>query len=254
MTTTDNEPSIAVHTPRRRHSAIALDGARDITPMVVGVVPFALAIGAAIGTSTLTSAEGLASGPAILAGSAQLATIQMIDAGAAPIVIILSAVVINARLLLYSASLAPWFAGQRLSTRLLLALPVIDQMYFTCGPRFERRDLDERGRIAYYVGAATWLIGAWVSAQAAAVVLGAQAPAALGLDIAAPLAMVGLLARSTSGRPARAAAVAGFTIAVVAVGLPLHSAVLVASICGIAAGWTVQPGGSRHSGTAEVAS
>ena len=146
------------------------DGARDITPMVIGVIPFALAVGAAIGTSDLSTAEGLASGPIILAGSAQLATVQMLDAGAAPAIIVLSALVINARLLLYGASLAPWFADRPLRTRLLLAVPVIDQMHFTCSPRFERGDLDEPGRVAYYTGAALWLCGAWIGVQAAAIV------------------------------------------------------------------------------------
>ncbi|MGI9645929.1 MAG: AzlC family ABC transporter permease [Ilumatobacteraceae bacterium] len=218
-----------------------IEGARDITPMVIGVIPFALAIGAAIGASTLTRAEGLASGPIMLAGSAQLATVRMIDAGVAPLIIVLSAIVINARLLLYGASLAPWFAGRSLWARLLLAIPVIDQMHFTCDPRFERGDLDEPGRVAYYAGAAMWLVGAWVGAQAAAIVAGAGMPESLGLEIAAPLAMVGLLAKSTTGRPSIVAAAVGFTVAVVAVGMPLHSSVLAASIGGIAAGWLTWP-------------
>ena len=230
-------PAEAADPSSPTRTRVAVEGARDITPMVIGVVPFALAIGAAIGASTLPELAGLASGPVIIAGSAQLAMVQMTDAGAAPAVVVLSALVINARLLLYGAALAPWFAGRRLRTRLLLAIPVIDQMYFTCAPRFERRDLDERGRVAYYVGAATWLVGAWVAAQAAAIVLGARAPEWIGLEIAAPLAMAGLLARSIGDRPSVVAAVIGFAVAVVAVGVPLHSSILVAAIAGIAAGW-----------------
>ena len=49
----------------------------------------------------------------ILAGAAQLATVQMLDAGTAPLVVIVSALVINARILLYSAALAPWFRSSR---------------------------------------------------------------------------------------------------------------------------------------------
>ena len=59
--------------------AVAAEGARDITPMVVGVVPFALAIGASIGASTLTTAQGVASAPTILAGAAQLTTVEMLE-------------------------------------------------------------------------------------------------------------------------------------------------------------------------------
>jgi predicted branched-subunit amino acid permease len=216
------------------HRQIALEGVRDITPMVVGVVPFALAIGAAIGASSISTSQGLVSGPAILAGAAQLTTVQMLDAGAAPLVVVLSALMINARILLYSTSLAPWFRDESLGRRLLLALPVIDQMHFTCVPRFERGDLDANGRRAYYVGAAVWLVGAWSVTQALAIVAGARLPEELGLRVAAPLALAGLLAKSTVGSRATIAAATAAVLAVVAAGLPFHSAVLVAALGGIA--------------------
>lgn len=219
---------------RSTFGSIALEGARDITPMVLGVIPFGLAIGAAIGTTSMSAAQGLASGPTILAGAAQLTTVQMLDSGAVPLVVVLSALMINARLLLYSASIAPWFRNEPLRRRLLLAVPVIDQMHFTCVPRFERGDLDADGRRAYYVGAAVWLVGAWVASQLLAIVAGAQLPESWGLRIAAPLALAGLLAKSIAGRPSQVAAATSAAVVVAGAGLPFHSAVLVAAIVGIA--------------------
>lgn len=221
---------------RRSVLGTALEGARDMTPMVLGVLPFALAIGTAIGATVLSRGEGLFSGAAILAGSAQLAAVQMIDAGAAPGVVIVSAILINARILLYGAALARWFSGQPLWRRLLLPVLVIDQMHFLCSARFERGDLDETGRVAYFVGAGVWLMSAWVAAQAAAIFLGAGAPEGLGLEIAAPLVLVGLLVSSTRTRPAGAAALAALVLVVAGAGLPLHGAVLVATIGGMAVG------------------
>lgn len=216
--------------------SLLLEGARDMTPMVIGVLPFAVAIGAAIGTSNLARTDGLLSGPAILAGSAQLTSVEMLDAGTAPLVVIFSALMINARLLIYSASLAPWFVGHSCRRRLALAITVVDQLHFTCVPRFERGDLDLRGRTAYYIGAAVWLAGAFVTAQAFTIAIGANAPDALGLEVAAPLALVGLLAKSTVDRPAIIAGVAGFVVAVAAVGLPMHTSMIIATVAGIAAG------------------
>jgi predicted branched-subunit amino acid permease len=228
--------------------SLLFEGARDMTPMVVGVVPFAIAIGAAVGASGLSRTEGLLSGPVILAGSAQLATVEMLDVGTAPFVIIFSAIMINARLLIYSASLAPSFAGHSLGSRLALAMPVVDQLHFVCVPRFDRGDLDLRGRTSYYIGAAVWLAGAFVTAQAVMVVIGANAPEALGLEVAAPLALVGLLAKSTTGRPSIVAAAAGFFVAVVAVGLPMHTSMLVATLVGIVAGVaSMERGGEERS-------
>lgn len=225
---------------------VALQGARDMTPMVIGIVPFALAIGAAISASSMSSAQGLVSAPAILAGSAQLAMVQMLDAGTAPLVVVASALAINARILLYAAALAPWFAGQSLGRRLVLAMPVVDQMHFTCTPRFERGDLDATGRLAYYTGAATWLVVAWLGTQAVAITVGAQLPESLGLEIAAPLAMAGILAKALTNRATVLAAVVAGVVAVVAVGLPMHSSLLVAIVVGIGAGRA----GSRSAGVA----
>ena len=212
------------------------EGARDIVPMVLGVIPFALAIGAMIGTSSISTAQGLFSGPGILAGAAQLSTIEMIESGAAPVIIIVSALMINARILLYSTALAPWFREERLARRLLLAIPVIDQLHFTCTPRFERGDLDARGRRCYYAGAAGLLVGAWTLTQAVAIVGGARLPEWVGLQIAAPLALAGLMAKSISGRAAITAAVVAGGLVVLGAGLPLHSAVLVAAVAGMIAG------------------
>ncbi len=221
------------------HRRLVWDGARDMTPMVLGIVPFALAVGAAISTSSLTAAQGLASGPVILAGSAQLATIQMLDAGTSAVVVIVSALVINARILLYSTALAPWFREQSLGRRLVLAVPVIDQMHFLVTPRFQKGDLDASGRVAYYAGAGGWLVSAWLGTQLLAVVVGARLPESVGLELAAPLAMAGLLAKSTTSRPTVAAALVAGVLAVVAAGLPMHTSLLVATLVGIVAGRVV---------------
>jgi len=237
------------------------EGARDITPMVLGVVPFGMAIGATAGTLQIDTGPALAGAPLILAGAAQLTTLQMLDAGVAPVVIVLSALMINARLLLYSASIAPWFRHETLRRRLVLAAPVIDQLHFTCVPRFERGDLDREGRLAYYSGAAIWLVGAWLTSQTSAMLVGASVPDAVGLRVAAPLALVGLLAKSMTDHRGVVAAIVAGVVAVVGTGIPFHSAVLVAALVGIAAGTlaarhtarsdaTITPTG----GNAEVAS
>ncbi|MDH3707789.1 MAG: AzlC family ABC transporter permease [Acidimicrobiia bacterium] len=213
-----------------------VEGARDIGPMALSVAPFGLAIGAAVGASSVPDLAGWAGGPLILAGSAQLTAVEMIDAGAAPAVTVLSALVLNVRILMYGAAMAPWFRHQRLSRRLLLAMPLIDQLFLVAAPRFERGDLDERGRQAYYVGAAALLVGTWVLAQTVGVVAGVGLPATWGLHLAAPLALAGLLAKSITGRPAAVAAAVAGLLAVVGAGLPHQSAVLVAALVGVAAG------------------
>jgi predicted branched-subunit amino acid permease len=123
---------------------------------------------------------------------------------------------------------------------MLLAIPVIDQLYFVCVPRFGQGDLDRRGRIAFFAGAAVWLYGPWWVTQLAAYGLGTRlvaAPDALG--VLAPLALVGLLARSTAGRPAQVAATTAVVVTVAARSMPFNAALVVAAVSGIAAGTVV---------------
>jgi predicted branched-subunit amino acid permease len=215
--------------------SLALAGARDMGPMALGLVPFGVAIGGTIASSSIGLWPALASGPIILAGAAHLATLQMLDAGVAPVVIVVSALLINLRIVLYSATLAPWFAGVPRRRRLGLAATITDQLYLLCIERFPRGDLDVRGRTAYYTGAAGCLVSIWLGAQYTAAVLGAELPAAVHLDMAAPLALTGLLARSAKTGSARVAAAAAIVVVAAGARLPLGSSILIATLGGILA-------------------
>jgi len=77
---------------------------------------------------------------------------------------------------------------------------------------------------------------AFAGVHAVAIVTQASLPEATGLQIAAPLAFAGLLAKSTVSRPAIRAAIVAAAVATVGAGLPFQSAVLVAALAGLAAG------------------
>jgi predicted branched-subunit amino acid permease len=217
-----------------------LAGSRDIVPLTVGVLPIGLAIGATIGASdSVPTLAGLMGGPVIVGGAAQLLTIRMLDAGAAPVAILVSALLVNARVLMYGAALAPWFREPSVRQRLLVAFPLIDPTFFVSTSRFARGDLDQSGRLAYYAGAATTLMLAWIGIQALGIAAGGALPDAVGLHLAAPLAFAGLLAKSVSGRPALAAAGTAGLVAVVGTGLPFQVGMLLAVLAGITAGGVV---------------
>jgi predicted branched-subunit amino acid permease len=215
---------------------IAVEGARDIAPLVVAVLPYAVAIGVVIGASSLPTGVGWASGPLILAGTAQLMVIQMLESGAAPLVIIASALLINARMLIYGAGMSSWFGSASRRRRLLLALPLLDQLYLAVVPRFERGDLDERGRQAYYAGAAVLTVVSWSVAELVGVLAGATVPEAAGLEMAAPVTFAGLLARATAKRGMSWVAAVAIVVAVVTAGLPYRTATLIAVAAAVTAG------------------
>ena len=121
MHTTTNlvTPIATESTPIRPFAA----GAKATSPLVMGAAPYALAIGAALaglGIDRLTTWIGSWS---MVAGTAQLTAMQLLHEGAAPVVALLAALVVNARFAVYSAGLVQWFPAASRRERLLLAFP-----------------------------------------------------------------------------------------------------------------------------------
>jgi predicted branched-subunit amino acid permease len=86
-------------------------GARAMVPWLAGIVPFGLVIGVSAAQADVPALAGWLTGPLIYAGSAQLATIGMLSAGAAPMAVVAVALVINVRLIFWVSWLAAIGAG-----------------------------------------------------------------------------------------------------------------------------------------------
>src|SRR5262245_68848 len=104
-------------------------GARAMLPWLVGVVPFGLVIGLSAAQASIPTLAGWLTGPLIYSGSAQVAVIQMLDGGAAPLVVILAALVINLRLVLYSAAMARHWRGSPWWWRLVAGYLLVDPSF-----------------------------------------------------------------------------------------------------------------------------
>jgi predicted branched-subunit amino acid permease len=236
----------AARDQRATRGRLALEGARDIVPMVIGVLPLGFAIGSAIANSSVPPLAGWLGGPLIFGGAAHLIAVQLLDAGAAPAVIVVSALLVNARVVMYGAAIAPWFRGATRRQRLLVAAPLIDPLFFISTARYERGDLDQGERLAYYAGAASLLLVAWMTVQAIAIRIGGSLPDGIGIQVAAPLVFAGMLAKSTVGRPAALAAGAAALTAMIGTGLPYQSGMTLAVVVGIAAGWSTEQSSRHH--------
>src|SRR5690349_3605293 len=116
MTTTAPIPT---STPGRRgpgargvRRAIDPDALRDALPMVLGTVPFGLLIGMTLGRMHLGAALGLGSAALYFGGSGHFAALTLLQDGAGPLAVLATVAVVNCRLALYAAALAPRFADQ----------------------------------------------------------------------------------------------------------------------------------------------
>jgi len=222
------------HSPDRRGPFVT--GLLDLAPILVGVFPFGLIAGIAAVDAGLGSIQAYATSPIVFAGAAQLAMMDLIARDAAPIVIVATALVINARFVMYSAALAPAFRGLGPIRKAYGAFVITDQSFAVSAVRFDRIDESLADRFAYFMGASLGLWGTWQISSLIGVVLGAELPAEWSLDFAIPLVFMALLFPAIKDRGTTIAAITAAIAAVALVSLPLNLGLLVAAGIGLAAG------------------
>jgi predicted branched-subunit amino acid permease len=216
-------------------------GARAMVPWLAGVTPFGLVIGVSAAQADIPTLAGWLTGPAIYAGSSQVAAIEMLDAGTAPIVVVITALVINLRLILYSGAIAAHWRGTPRWWRAVAAYLLIDPSFAVGIDRYQRPG-DGTDAHRYYLGGAITLWIAWLLAIGAGATLGAQLPAALHLEFVIPLYLVGEIVPKLGDRATRRAALTAAAVAVVAISAPLHIGVVLAIVAGLGAALTVTEG------------
>jgi predicted branched-subunit amino acid permease len=214
-----------------------------MVPWLAGVTPFGLVIGVSAAQADIPTLAGWLTGPAIYAGSSQVAAIEMLDAGTAPIVVVITALVINLRLILYSGAIAAHWRGTPRWWRAVAAYLLVDPSFAVGIDRYQRPG-DSTDAHRYYLGGAITLWIAWLLAIGAGATLGAQLPAALHLEFVIPLYLVGEIVPKLGDRATRRAALTAAVVAVVAISAPLHLGVVFAIVAGLGAALTVT-GGKR---------
>lgn len=209
-------------------------GVIDVIPLLLGIIPFGFIAGIATVNAGLGLPEAIGLSALVFAGASQLAALDLIGRDAPLAIVVVTAVVINLRMLMYSASIAPHF--QTLSRRLKAAVAYLltDQAYALSIARY--RNEESTRSVAYYIGVAGTLWIVWQLTTIAGVVLGTRVPESLGLEFAVPLVFLALLIPAMEDGPTTIAGILGGIVAVVAGGLPLNLGLLVGATVGIVAG------------------
>ena len=220
------------------------DGARAVSPLLLAIIPFGLVLGVTAAATTVGGVLGIATSSIIFAGAAQLVTIQLLDAGTSLFVVILTALVVNVRHLMYSAALAPHFSEFPRRSRWLLPYLLTDQAFAVSMTRYQTVD-DPVYKRWYFAGAGLTLWVCWQISTVVGVVLGAQIPDSLGLSFAIPLVFLALLIPVVQTRPGLLAAVVGGLVAVAAYEAPYGLGLVVGALAGITAGVAAEQVGKR---------
>lgn len=216
-------------------------GMLAVAPMLPGVAPFGIIAGLTAVDTGLSSVQAIAMSLTIFAGASQLATLQLIGEGALPVIVLLTALTINLRLAMYSASLAPHLQHLGRRWHLPLAYFLVDQNYAVTIQRYQAGDpaWNAWGHW-YYLGAGVALWTTWQVSTAVGVFAAAGVPRGWSLDFAIPLVFMVLLVPSLRNRAHIVAALVGGIVAVAAADIPLKLGIVTGALSGIVAGVAFQ--------------
>lgn len=194
---------------RRR---LLVDGAG----LAIGVGAFGFIYGLSARAAGLSPIEAVAMSSLVFAGASQFAALGYITGGLGLIGIVVLTALLNARHLVYSATLAPWLADRPAWKRAAMAQFLTDESFALSLAHFRRVG---QADLAGYWWAA---IGAIFLPWNAATIVGALAggaipdPTRIGLDILFPAAMAGIGATLVTDRRTLYAVLLGAPAAVAA--------------------------------------
>lgn len=166
-------------------------GTVAVLPAAVAVVPFGLLLGALAAQKGLSPLEVGLMSSLVFAGSAQLVAIEIWTEPAPWVLLALTALTINARHLMMSASLGQKLGGFGLWQRLVGMAFLADEIWALA----ERRAASGQLHPAYYAGLAALLYGCFVCSTVAGAIVGPaiENPAGWGFDFAFIAIFIGLI-------------------------------------------------------------
>ena len=186
----------------------------DSLAIIVSLFAFGMVFGLAAREAGFSIVEALAMSLVAYSGAAQFAAVGLVAGGVPWLGIVVLTALLNARHMLYAASLAPWFSGTTRRRRAAAAHFLTDEVFALTMPGVrELGRLDLQG----YALAAALTVTPWVVATAVGFAGGQLLPdpRTMGLDIVFPAAMAGLAVALVTDRRSLVAAVAGACIGLV---------------------------------------
>jgi len=165
-------------------------------------------------TGGFSPIEAMAMSLIAFGGAAQFAAIGYVVAGLSWPAIGLLTFLLNARHVLYSAALAPWFRGRSFVERAVAAHVLTDESFALAVSHFRR--LGRFDPVGYWYPAIVTTLIPWNIATFVGVTIGDTIvePSRFGIDVIFPAAMAGLMVGLITGWREVAAAAAGAAIGV----------------------------------------
>lgn len=225
-----------------RKSSPFQQGFREGAPFLLVVGPFAVLFGVVATEAGLNVIETLAFSLVVVAGAAQFTALQLLVEQAPALIAILSALAVNLRMAMYSASLTPWLGPAPLWKRALIAYTTLDQTFVVSLAKFEAEGdaWDVAARTGFFFGVAAVIVPPWMALTVVGTKIGQDLPAWLPLDFAVPITFLAMIAPALRTRAHVIAALSGALVAMLAAALPYNLGLLAGGLAGMAAGAEIE--------------
>lgn len=212
-------------------------GVTGALPFLLVVGPFGTLFGVIATDAGLNVLETLSFSLVVIAGAAQFTAVQLMQDNAPTVVVLASALAVNLRNAMYSASITQHLGALPLGKRIVAAYFLNDQTFAASIIDYEERPQQTLAqKFAFFMGVATpvcipWylftLLGAWV---------GESVPPELGLDFVLPIAFIAMLAPGLRTGAHRAAALVAALLALGFAWLPFNLGLMVGALSGMMTG------------------
>lgn len=216
-------------------------GIRDGAPFILVIIPFAMLFGVLATEAGLSVFETLSFSVVVIAGAAQFTALQLMTENAPTLVVLASALAVNLRMAMYSASLTPHIGGAPFWQRAVAAYFTVDQSYAISITKFEAApDMTGPEKIAYFFGTVTPVCPLWWVFTLVGALIGAAIPASFALDFAVPITFLAIIAPSLRTRAHVGAAITAAALSLLLFDVPYNLGILLAGMGGMMVGAQIE--------------
>ena len=213
----------------------AREGFRHFLPFSVGLIHGGLVTAVAMRSTGLSFVEASGMSLIVYGGTAQLGTLPLMFSGAPWWLMVMTALALNLRFMIFSATLSPVFDGVGRRGRWLSSYLLSDGVTAACGPRL-LGEPDLGWRMGYYLAPSAWGWSLWQASTLAGLLMANIIPTGWPLEFISTIALMVLLIPMVRTRPMLLAALVGGLTAVLLRNLPLHLGLFAAIVAGMATG------------------
>ena len=217
----------------------AREGFLGFLPLSVGLIPWAMVTGMAMISTGLTPLQAMGMSVIVFAGTAQLGTLPLIAIGAPLWLMVVTALALNLRFVIFSAAIADGFRGTGTPTRWVCGHLLTDGVFALCLEKMLKVD-DARWRLGYFLAPSLWSWLLWQASTMVGVFAAGSIPKHWSLEFMASIALLVLLIPMAKQRPMLVAAMVGGATSVILRGMPLRLGLIVGIVAGIGAGFAAE--------------